>query len=429
MEVLARLDAIALSTLVVAVARLSTESPAAELVDRLRELENLKNAAAAAQTRLTVALRQLREGEARAAGAPVKKAVAGVVAEVALARRESPHRAARLVGLARVLDQELPATMAAFVAGRITEWRASLIARETACISRADRLRVDAELAGQLDALSDREVAARARCAAYALDAQSVVERAARAEADRRVTIRPAPDSMALVSALLPVSLGVAVYAALKRTADGLRAAGDPRGLGQAMADTLVSRVTGGDAATVAGVEVQLVMSDQALLAGSETPARFVGYGPIPAGVARRLVAAASRENRAWVRRLYASPGTGQLVAMESRRRRFPAGMRNFLALRDEVCRTPWCGAPMRHADHIVPRAAGGPTTLANGQGLCERCNQAKESRGWMARPGPAGTVITTTPTGHEYRSPELAVPHEPPRWEITVDLRHLSAA
>ena len=56
---------------------------------------------------------------------------------------------------------------------------------------------------------------AAAREHAYRLDAESYVERRRRAEADRRVTLRPAPDVMSQLSALLPVKAGVAVYAAL----------------------------------------------------------------------------------------------------------------------------------------------------------------------------------------------------------------------
>jgi hypothetical protein len=49
---------------------------------------------------------------------------------------------------------------------------------------------------------------------------QAVVDRAAKAEEDRTVTIRPAPDTMTYVTALLPVAKGVGVYAALNKTVD-----------------------------------------------------------------------------------------------------------------------------------------------------------------------------------------------------------------
>jgi hypothetical protein len=158
-------------------------------------------------------------------------------------------------------------------------------------------------------------------------------------------------------------------------------------------------------------VEVQLVMTDAALLGGDDTPAEVVGHGPIPASIARRLVRDAPDGAEVWVRRLYADSATGRLVAMESRARHFPTLLRRFLVLRDEVCRTPWCGAPVRHADHVVAHAEGGSTSLQNGQGLCETCNQVKETPGWTARPRTDGTVLTTTPSGHTWMS------HPRSRW------------
>ncbi|MEP6815762.1 MAG: HNH endonuclease [Marmoricola sp.] len=35
---------------------------------------------------------------------------------------------------------------------------------------------------------------------------------------------------------------------------------------------------------------------------------------------------------------------------------------------------------PFRHDDHIEEHASGGETSLANGQGPCERCNHIKQA-------------------------------------------------
>jgi hypothetical protein len=164
-------------------------------------------------------------------------------------------------------------------------------------------------------------------------------------------------------------------------------------------------------------VEVQVVMSDQALLADDQTAALLVGGGPIPAGLARDLVAEAAQ---VWVRRLYASPLDGSLVAMDSRRRAFDGKLRRFLITRDQTCRTAWCDAPIRHADHITPAAHHGTTTAANGQGLCAACNYTKALPGWTARSvraGPRHQVVTTTPTRHTVHSRAPALPGwKPPR-------------
>ena len=180
------------------------------------------------------------------------------------------------------------------------------------------------------------------------------------------------------------------------------------------MADTLVERVTGQETASAVPVSIGLVMTDRTLLAGAREPGHVTGYGPVPAQTARDLVLAA---DRAWLRRLYTSPTSGQLAAADSTSRCFPAGLASLIATRDQTCRTPWCDAPIRHTDHIQPAANGGPTTLANGQGLCEACNHAKQAAGWRTRLDPdlsrAGphTVIVTTPTGHRYTSHAPAPP------------------
>lgn len=69
---------------------------------------------------------------------------------------------------------------------------------------------------------------------------------------------------------------------------------------------------------------------------------------------------------------------------------------------------------PARHADHTHLASRGGLTTAVNGQGLCERCNYAKDQAGWNHQPGPDNqphTIHTTTPTGHRHRSREPGQP------------------
>jgi hypothetical protein len=68
--------------------------------------------------------------------------------------------------------------------------------------------------------------------------------------------------------------------------------------------------------------------------------------------------------------------------------------------------------APIRHHDHIRQARAGGPTSLANGRGVCARGNHVREMLGWDVEVVADGittdqphTVRTTTPTGHTYTS------------------------
>jgi hypothetical protein len=321
-----------------------------------------------------------------------------------------------------VLRGELPFTREALRSGRISGWRATIIARETGCLSRDDRREVDRRVAGdpeKLEQMGDRELGNAARRLAYEVDAEAWVARRRIAEAGRRVSLRPAPDVMTRLSAELPVAQGVAVFKTLGEKADSIRAAGDPRSRCQLMADTLVARLLGTEQGsqqpTTLPVTVHVVVADDVLFGTREEAAHLDGCGPIPAELARELIKTATGQALVELRRLYVAPRTGELVAADSRSRCFPERLGTLISLRDQFCRTPWCGAPIRHRDHPEPVVAGGETSQRNGQGLCEACNYAKEALGWRARPSPGErhTIEITTPTGRSYS----ATAPPAPRW------------
>ncbi|WP_328356645.1 DUF222 domain-containing protein [Mycobacterium sp. NBC_00419] len=409
---------------------LEVDTGAAEsvLVERIAALERLKAAAAAGQARLAVALDASRRAAEAAAGVPAARRGKGVSAEVALARRDSPARGSRHLGFAKALVLEMPHTLAALETGVLSEWRATLVVRESACLDVADRRRLDVELCSDpamLEGLGDAALVAAARAIAYRLDPHAVVDRAAKAAGERTVTIRPAPDTMTYLTALLPVAQGVSVYAALKRAADS---SGDPRSRGQVMADALVERVTGRPADQPVPVAVNLVISDQALLGAEHAAAAIVGYGSVPSAVAQAMVldAVDDQRSRATLRRLYATPASGALVAMESRSRIFPKGLAQFIVLRDQRCRTPYCDAPIRHGDHATPHRRGGATSARNGAGLCEACNYTKESHGWTVVTDAENgrhTAEFTTPTGTHYHSVAPPAPGTPTATSSTAEM------
>ncbi len=631
-------------------ATLSRLAPAADdgsRIDQIRMLEDIKAGCAAAQARITAAFAASQreantpasdDGDAAAmregtAGAPdrvgpapaasagtaaaraqrrakaVRLASRSAAAQIALARRESPQRGGRFVGLADVLVGEMPSTLAALEAGVINEYRAMIIVRETACLSRDQRAAVDAEIADNLDGLGDSRIEALVKGIAYRIDPEAATKRAVRAAGDRRVSLRPAPDAMGYLTGLMPIAAAVACYAALCRHVDTQPAEdGDTRTRDQRIIDEYIARITGssgggrraqdegasgvppvpnpttpasgkqdlteeppekadgcasaedGDAGACdgtspqqadgrepdahdgapppsatprsdddqggtrsstehdrptaendaeptdvterhpagattgpdtvedpvaavrdayeravqrdrvrhrspdpvpdesppdqadrtgpapgaegsargdppaepaisdapreqqpardpasahdfpsgTGVVINLVITDRTLFADGADPALLPGNHPIPGPLARRMVSELPDSARMWIRRLYTRPGSGELVAADSQQRTFPLGMRHILFTRDQICRTPWCNAPARHADHVKPCAEGGATSLANGQALSEDCNYTRTAPGWSAHQDPdqPGRIIVTTPTGHSYPSP-----------------------
>ena len=230
--------------------------------------------------------------------------------------------------------------------------------------------------------MGDARVAAAAKKIAYRLDPHAVVDPAAKAETERTVTIRPAPDTMTYLTALLPVAQGVSVYAALveQRT---------PRSTIQPAGRSWPTR-----SSNAPPVAVRRRRRRSRSTWCSRTP-RCSAMTP-----RRRVSAATDRSPPKWLVSWYRPP-----LLTQSRARRCggctPSSVRctggygvtspelsdrmaTFIGLRDERCRTPYCDAPIRHRDHATPHARGGPTTADNGLGLCERCNYVKEAAGWQ---------------------------------------------
>jgi len=163
-----------------------------------------------------------------------------------------------------------------------------------------------------------------------------------------------------------------------------------------------------------------VVITDRALLSpdGAGELAHLEGYGPIPAQIVTDTLAGKPPgylRNTGWdehpdatssavMRRLYTHPTTGELVAMDSRARAFPAPLEQVIRWRESTCASPWCNATVRHIDHITPHARGGPTSYANAQGLCARCNLLKDHAGWTVTPtrtiDGAPTVTWASPGG-----------------------------
>lgn len=393
------------------------------LVERFEEL---KSKAAAAQARATALWARKRAAAERSAGVAANKRGKGLASEIALARHDAPVKGNQHLGFANALVNEMPHTLAALAAGVLSEYRATLIVRESACLSLRDRRQLDAELCSDMSTLvgwGDRRVAAEAAKITARLDAGAVVERNNKAVKDRCVTTRPAPNGMVYVTFLMPLAQGIGMYAALKREAD---MCGDGRSRGQFMCDTAYERVTGRSSAAPVDVSLNLVMADTTLAGDDTEPAWLDGYGPIPAGFACKLTgdAATDKAAKAILRRLYRHPTSGQLVAMESRSRIFPKGLAAFIGIRDRTCRTPYCNAPIRHHDHATPDRDGGKTSAVNGLGVCEACNYAKEAPGWRVTTrdrGGAHHAEFSTPTGARYYSLAPPLPGIPVRQKISL--------
>jgi hypothetical protein len=413
-------------TLAAVSARVSRGISDAEAIEIIATLERVKRGTAAVQAETTAELAtSMRTADAERGVAQDARG-GGVGRAVALARCASPHAGGRFVGFADALTREMPQTHAALRAGRIEEWTATGIVRETAFLTAEDRSAVDATLGREFrrPGTSGKRLVDAARALAGELDPAAAVARRKKNEKDRHLSLRPADTGMVWLGALVPTAQGIAAHTHLDHTARAhvndpdkplVEGAPDDRTHQQVMADLFLDRLTGRDVVTdTPDITLNVVMTEEAMFRGGEHSASILGHGPIPARHARDLVLDAAEKAQVFVRRLYTSLDGEKLRAVDSHQRLFPPTLATFLKLRDQRCATPFCDAPIRHIDHITPHSRGGATSLDNGQGLCARCNHVKDLHGFRTDHDPVtGVTTTTSPTGHRYpRTPPPVLGH-----------------
>lgn len=315
-------------------------------IDRVAGLEKIKTAAAALQVAESVRFAKSQAEAQLAANVHPDKIGRGIADQLGLACKISGYVAARRLGMARALWFELPETYRLLVTGEVSEYVASLVVTETRHLDATIRHEVDTKIcAAGIAQMGPRSAAACARKHAYEADREGYVQRGRTERKNRRVGLRPAPDTMSLLTGYLPAEQGIACLKALRQRTDAVKAAGDERCRDQIMADTLVERITGQAQASDVNAELQIVMDLDALLdANEQTTAELAGYGPLPADIARDILA--TSKGQLWWRRLYAAPVGGPLAGGDPGRRRFDGYLRKLIMWRDRHCRDPFCEAP-----------------------------------------------------------------------------------
>lgn len=322
-----------------------------------------------------------------------------VAREVSVALRRSPAGAARLLATSRRLVRDLPRMLGHLSRGEVTPEVAHAVARAAGPVDAGRRGQIDAALSGalpHLEGASIRQWQGEVDLLAHELDPHGAARRHERARRERGVTLRRTAHGMATISVTASGIDAALVRKRLSLEAERLTVLGDRRGHQQIMADALVDTVIGrSDQLDPVTLDIGIIVTERGLLAPAGGDAATVeGYGVVPLGSVRSCLRRALEPPergaddplgldgpalRAVYRRLWTHPTTGELVAVESTARTFPAALRRAALWRDGTCRAPFCEADIRQIDHVRPHARGGPTSWDNANGLCAACNQ-KES-------------------------------------------------
>jgi hypothetical protein len=405
------------------------------LIDAIVEEERLSRVHAARRTALLAELRRRRPGDEPGIGAEDAPMVFPLSRwapdEVGLALRMSRLTAKSALLEAARLETVLPATMEAFTRGRIDGYRAKIIHDSTLCLSDEHARAVEALVVPGAGEQTYAQLRAAVRAAIMRVDPDGANERLRKARDKRLVETYADEDGMAALRTLLPATEVEAIWQMLTRLAHSLDGPDDDRTLDQRRAD-LVSGLLRGEISLTdlgtrdeenaaaprpgGGTLVQVVVGIDTLNGTSEQPGHLVGYGPIPADLAREAAA-----DGVW-RRLVTDPLSGILLDHGRDTYRPPKGLADFVRARDQVCRKPICRRRAIDAelDHRIRWADGGETSAANLAGFCKHDHVLKEQPGWQVLADPDGTLTWVTPTGHRYRStPHDYRPHtsgaEPP--------------
>ena len=428
-----------------------------EVVGRIHELRSALDALEArAVVALTDSLTLQKQAEVRARAAqepdeaaPTKKllreAAREAAREVSMKIGKSPASAAHSLASQRRLVADMPEMLTALAGAQITSTVAHGTARSFAPLSRTQRAEADHLLGRRLPDLEGAGSEAWDDAAAAAIaqaDPHGQRRRHQRAMQERHVTVRRAEHGMATVSARVSGLDGAKIRKRLSLEAERLRATGDRRGHQAIQADSFVDTLLGQEEGMEpVTLDIGIMITERALIhPAAGDLAQIEGYGTAPAEVLREelrgpLGLALTKETeealgpdgpalRAVMRRLYTHPRTGELVAVESRARAFPAALAKFIRWRDRICRGPYCNASIRQSDHVCPHASGGATSLDNGQGLCALCNDKEQQTrsvhrtGDTAVDGHAVEWVSRTGTRRVSRPPALTTPEPRPERE-----------
>jgi Domain of unknown function (DUF222) len=200
-------------------------------------------------------------------------------AEVGAALCISPLAAAGRVNTAVELVEQLPATHAALLDGRIDRYRATVIADQTAVLGGEDRRAVEQRVLPEALRRTPKKFQALVCRAVHAADPAAAGKRERKARKERCVTHRALPDGVGMLAAYLPAEDALSAYTLLDLIAAANKGL-DDRGVDALRADALSDLVT-------------------RLLAGDSIDIRDILHQPAPAPPADNSTDAADHNNPA----------------------------------------------------------------------------------------------------------------------------------
>jgi hypothetical protein len=371
--------------------------------------------------------------------------------EVAFALAWTQSAARSQVEFGRYLTRVVPDVFAALGRGAMDVRRAWVFADVLALVDDSIAATIAGAvlpIAGDLTTsqLRDRlrRAVLKADPGASARTAKSVADRHIGCQADREGTA-------SLFGVRLPAARATAAFERVDAFARGRKRDGDRRTMDQLRADTFLDLLEGvgiGSSPVHRSGVVELTVPWTTATGAANDPGVLAGYGPIDADTARDFIAndvarlvTISRAGTTMRWRHTLTDDEGRLLSTrypptnEARRprgrtldgvvdgkagpvpapvppaqdvpmQRAPgAALARWIATRDRTCRAPACRVPARAADidHTISHSTGGTTSHDNLAVVCRHHHRLKHDGGWRVTQPEPGTLVWTSPTGHQY--------------------------
>lgn len=240
---------------------------------------------------------------------------------------------------------------------------------------------------------------------------------------------------MAWLSAYLPATEASGIWNRITAISRSLQGPAETRTLTQMRADVLASALlssgnrgssgdgesSGNDQEMAPGhvptprAQVLVTVPVFSLLGVTDEPAMLDGYGPIPASMARDLVANGADS----FYRVLVDPRDGAPLEIGRTSYRLTKAMRNWRRMRDGKCPFPGCSNHSldNEADHLLAWHHGGTTGISNLGQPCPKHHRLRHTSGWKPTPAtknePPGWI---SPSGRHYKSEhqDWEAPHWP---------------
>ncbi|MBG6055054.1 hypothetical protein IWX81_001465 [Salinibacterium sp. CAN_S4] len=340
-----------------------------------------------------------------------------LVTELACALRLPERTAETLVAHSHILAASLPATLESLQRGQISYRHAQSMADHAASLPESSLAAFETAVLPAAQTLTVARFDRKAREHRERMHPETIEARHTVSVADRSVSITPARDEMAWLSAYLPAAHSVAIHNRLGDLASSLDSRLEPRTHTQLMADVFVDLLVDGEIASRdaghgigRGIRATVLVTVPvlALLGLDAAPATLEGFGPIDARTARELAATAPGFTR-----ILTHPETGAVLSVGRDRYSAPADLRRYLRVRDETCRFPGCGrlAGGCDLDHTVDWHTRGPTDHDNLAHLCPGHHHVKHHTRWTVAQLDGGVLQWTSPLGRTYlTSPAIEI-------------------